>query len=133
MVFFSLTITFNNFVYAQDPSITNNADTDKNFNIAVASDWGCKEDAEKTAKNIQSHNPELVIAGGDLSYKESGACWIEIIAPFKEKTTISMGDHEYPDTYGGKAGALNNYLKPLGIPNTYYSFNLNNVHFVAID
>lgn len=132
-VIFSLTLTLNNFVHAQDPSITNTAGIAKNFNIAVASDWGCKGDAEKTVKNIQSHNPELVIAGGDLSYKESGACWIDIIAPLKEKTTISMGDHEYYDTDGGKAGAVNNYLKPLGMTNTYYSFNLNNVHFVAID
>ena len=132
-VIFSLTITFNNFVYAQDPSPTDNTDIDKNFNIAVASDWGCKEEAEKTAKNIQFHNPELVIAGGDLSYEENGACWMEIIAPFKEKTVISMGDHEYHDTDGGKVGAMNDYLKPLDITNTYYSFNLNNVHFVAID
>ena len=44
-----------------------------------------------------------------------------------------MGDHEYYDTDGGKVGAMNDYLKPLDITNTYYSFNLNNVHFVAID
>jgi hypothetical protein len=58
---------------------------------------------------------------------------MDIIAPFKDKTTISMGDHDYDDTVGGKAGAMNNYLKPLGMTNTYYSFNLHNVHFLAID
>ena len=107
--------------------------TPKNFNITVASDWGCKEDTQKTADNIQSKNPELVIAGGDLSYKGSGECWTDIIALFESKTTISMGDHEYHDTYGGKNGAVNDYLKPLGMTNTYYSFNINNVHIVAID
>jgi hypothetical protein len=119
--------------YAQDSSMKNAVHTPNNFNIAIASDWGCKGDAEKTANNIQYHNPELVIAGGDLSYKGSAACWMDIIAPFKDKTTISMGDHDYDDTVGGKAGAMNNYLKPLGMTNTYYSFNLYNVHFLAID
>jgi hypothetical protein len=119
--------------YAQDSSMKNAVHTPNNFNIAIASDWGCKGDAEKTANNIQYHNPELVIAGGDLSYKGSAACWMDIIAPFKDKTTISMGDHDYDDTVGGKAGAMNNYLKPLGMTNTYYSFNLHNVHFLAID
>ena len=78
-----LTIPLNNLVYAQDSSITNTPPiTSKNLNIAVASDWGCKEDAQKTAENIQSKNPEHVIAGGDLSYKGSGVCWTDIIAPF---------------------------------------------------
>ncbi len=130
--FFSLILTLNHLVYAQD-SITHTLGSPNTFNIAVASDWGCKGDAEKTAKNIQSHNPELVIAGGDLSYKGSSACWMNIIAPFKDKTTISMGDHDYDDTVGGKVGAVHDYLKPLGMTNTYYAFNLHNVHFLAID
>ena len=129
----SLIPTLTNLGYAQDSSMKNAVHTPNNFNIAIASDWGCKGDAEKTANNIQYHNPELVIAGGDLSYKGSAACWMDIIAPFKDKTTISMGDHDYDDTIGGKAGAMNNYLKPLGMTNTYYSFNLHNVHFLAID
>ncbi len=44
-----------------------------------------------------------------------------------------MGDHEYQDTDGGKAGAVSDYLKPLGMTNTYYSFNLNTIHLLAID
>ena len=130
---FSLTIQFNTLVYGQDSSITNNLKTSKNFNFAVASDWGCDEDAQKTADNIQSKNPELVIAGGDLSYKGTGTCWTDIIAPFESKTIVSMGDHEYHDTDGGKTGVVNDYLKPLGIKNSYYSFNLHNAHFIAID
>ena len=130
--FFSFILILNHLVYAQD-SITHAVGSPNTFNIAIASDWGCKGDAEKTAKNIQSHYPELVIAGGDLSYKGSSACWMDIIAPFKDKTTISMGDHDYDDTVGGKVGAVHDYLKPLGMTNTYYSFNLHNVHFLAID
>src|SRR5215208_1869749 len=103
------------------------------FNIAVAADWGCKEDAKKTSKNIQDKNPELVIAAGDLSYKGQGDCWTNIISPFESKLKVSMGDHEYHDTEGGKIGVMNEYLNPLNLAKTYYSFDLNNVHFVFMD
>ena len=39
------------------------------FNIAVAADWGCDDAAKQTVQNMQNKNPELVIANGDLSYK----------------------------------------------------------------
>ena len=103
------------------------------FNIAVAADWGCKDDAKKTSRNIQEKNPELVVAAGDLSYKGQGDCWENIISPLESKLKVSMGDHEYHDTQGGTIGVLNEYLKPLDIAKTYYSFDLNNVHFVFID
>jgi hypothetical protein len=41
---------------------------------------------------------------------------------------IAMGDHEYSDTSGGETGVINQYLKPLNLPKTYYSFDMNNVH-----
>ncbi len=44
-----------------------------------------------------------------------------------------MGDHEYSDTSGGAIGIANQYLKPLNIPKTYYSFDINNVHVIVID
>jgi len=103
------------------------------FNIAVTSDWGCSADTKKTAENIQKKNPELVIAGGDASYHKSSQCWFDIIKPFKSKTKIAMGDHEYSDTIGGATGVINQYLKPLNLQKTYYSFDMNNVHFTIID
>ena len=103
------------------------------FNIAVASDWGCDKNTKKTAKNIQKKNPELVIAAGDLSYDKSANCWFEIIQPFKSKMKIAMGDHEYSDTTGGAIGIVNQYLKPLNLQKTYYSFDMNNVHITVID
>jgi hypothetical protein len=103
------------------------------FNIAVSSDWGCSADTKKTAENIQKKNPELVIAGGDASYHKSSECWFDIIKPFKSKTKIAMGDHEYSDTIGGATGVMNQYLKPLNLQKTYYSFDMNNVHFTIID
>ncbi len=103
------------------------------FNIAVAADWGCDENATKTAKNIQEKNPELVIAAGDLSYDESADCWFEIIESFKSRMKIAMGDHEYSDTSGGAIGIIDQYLKPLNLTKTYYSFDMNNVHVTVID
>ena len=103
------------------------------FNIAVAADWGCDENATKTAENIQKKNPEIVIAAGDLSYKKSADCWFEIIEPFFSRVKIAMGDHEYSDTTGGATGIINEYLKPLNMTKTYYSFDINNIHFTVID
>ena len=107
--------------------------TDTTFNIAVAADWGCSDDTQKTAQNIQAKNPEIVIAAGDLSYDDSSECWFEIIQPFKSKMKIAMGDHEYSDTEGGAVGIINEYLKPLNLQKTYYSFDMNNVHVVVLD
>ena len=103
------------------------------FNIAVAADWGCDENATKTVQNIQEKNSELVIAAGDLSYKKSADCWFEIIEPFFSRLKIAMGDHEYSDTTGGATGIINEYLKPLDMTKTYYSFDVNNIHFTVID
>ena len=131
-------INFNTTIYSQEslPNTQNYHSIEsvkKPFNIAVASDWGCDENAQATAKNIQSKDPELVIAGGDASYEKSASCWFEIIQPFQSKTKIAMGDHEYSDTSGGATGVINQYLKPLNLAKTYYSYDLNNAHFVFID
>jgi Calcineurin-like phosphoesterase len=124
-------------VYAQDslpnPQKHDTESVKKSYNVAVASDWGCDDNAKTTAKNIQSKDPELVIAGGDASYKKSAECWFKIIQPFKSKLKIAMGDHEYSDTSGGVTGIINQYLKPLNLAKTYYSYDLNNAHFVFID
>jgi hypothetical protein len=130
VLFTGLIINLNYDIYAQESS-SNIENT--NFNIAVAADWGCDENAEKTAQNIHAKDPELVIANGDLSYGKSAECWFEIIQPFKSKMTIAMGDHEYSDTSGGATGVLNQYLKPLNLPKTYYSIDVNNVHVTVLD
>jgi Calcineurin-like phosphoesterase len=121
--------------YSQDiiSNSYNSENLDEEFNIAVAGDWGCEEDTKKTAENIQKKNPELVIAAGDLSYEGSADCWFEIITPFKSKMNIAMGDHEYSDTSGGENGIIDQYLKPLNLAKTYYSFDMKNVHVTIID
>jgi hypothetical protein len=133
-----ISFTFN-YIYATETTTTgivnssNTNQTKKVFNFAVASDWGCSKDAKKTAENIQEKNPEVVITGGDLSYGKSADCWFEIIKPFISKMKIAIGDHEYSDTIGGAIGVVNQYLKPLNLAKTYYSFDMNNAHFVFMD
>jgi hypothetical protein len=120
-------------LYTNETLQIDNNNKNNNFNIAVAADWGCDDAAKKTVQNMQNNNPELVIAAGDLSYHESANCWFEIIQPLKSKMKIAMGDHEYRDTTGGALGILNQYLKPLNLEKTYYSFDMNNVHVTVID
>lgn len=114
-------------------STTTQTENKHPFNIAVTADWGCSEDTKKTVKNIQNKNPELVISAGDASYHDSSECWFEIIKPLKSKMKIAMGDHEYSDTIGGVTGVMNQYLKPLNLEKTYYSFDKYNVHITVID
>jgi predicted MPP superfamily phosphohydrolase len=119
--------------YSQDliSNSYNIENLNEHFNIAIGGDWGCEEDTEKTVENIQNKNPELVIAAGDLSYEESADCWFEIIQPLKSKMKIAMGDHEYSDTSSGEKGIIDQYLKPLNLQKTYYSFDINNVHVIG--
>ena len=51
----------------------------------------------------------------------------------KIKDDDSHGNHDYSDTSGGAIGILNQYLKPLNLPKTYYSFDINNVHVTIIN
>jgi hypothetical protein len=118
---------------SQKNKTTTTEEKPSSFNIAVAADWGCKENAKKTGENIQNKNPELVIANGDLSYKKSANCWMEIIQPLKSKMKVAMGDHEYSEITGGSEGIINQYLKPLNLAKTYYSFDMHNVHVTVID
>ncbi|MDR4512833.1 MAG: metallophosphoesterase [Nitrososphaeraceae archaeon] len=128
----TLILTSGTVIYAEVPS--NDTSIKKtNLNIAVAADWGCNDDAKRTSENIQDKNPDLVIAAGDLSYKGQVSCWENIISPFESKLKIALGDHEYSDTKGGKTGVINEYLKPLDLSTTYYSFDKNNAHFLVID
>ena len=58
------------------------------FNFAAAGDWGCNSNTNKTVISMQSKNPELVLGLGDYSYKNTAACWLQIIDPIDEKMKI---------------------------------------------
>ena len=97
------------------------------FNFAAAGDWACTDKAKNTVKNIIDHDPELVLALGDLSYDNSAKCWLKIIKPIVEKTKIVIGNHE-----ADSSKKLKTYMKAFNLQKQYYSFNYYNVHFLAL-
>lgn len=101
---------------------------DQNFNIAAAGDFGCGKNANKTVSNMLSKEPEVVLALGDLSYRKSPDCWFDLFSPLEKdgRTTIAIGDNElYPLKF-------NQYLNHFNMSKPYYSFDYNNVHFLAM-
>jgi hypothetical protein len=97
------------------------------FNFAAAGDWACTSKAKDTVKNIIDHDAELILALGDLSYDNSAKCWLKIIKPIAEKTKIVIGNHEVESSK-----KLKDYMKAFNLEKQYYSFNYQNVHFLAL-
>ena len=103
------------------------SDSKGGFNFAAVGDWACTSNTKGTVKNIIAQNPELVLALGDLSYDSGAKCWFKIIKPIAEKTKIAIGNHE---TESSKK--LKDYMKAFNLDKQYYSFNYQNVHFLAL-
>src|SRR5918994_616057 len=97
------------------------------FNFAAAGDWACTSKAKDTVKNIIDHDAELILALGDFSYDSSAKCWLKIIKPIAEKTKIVIGNHE-----ADSSKKLKDYMKAFDLEKQYYSFNYQNVHFLAL-
>jgi Calcineurin-like phosphoesterase len=97
------------------------------FNFAAVGDWACTSKTKATVKNIIAQNPEIVLALGDLSYDNGAKCWLKIIKPVAEKTKIAIGNHEVESSK-----KLKNYMKAFNLEKQYYSFNYQNVHFLAL-
>jgi hypothetical protein len=97
------------------------------FNFAAAGDWACTSKAKDTVKNIIDHDTDLILALGDLSYDNSAKCWLKIIKPIAEKTKIVIGNHEVESSK-----KLKDYMKAFNLEKQYYSFNYQNVHFLAL-
>src|SRR5918996_629907 len=103
------------------------------FNFAAVGDWGCTDDTTNTIKNIQNKDPELVLALGDLSYENTGNCWLNETSSINNKLEIAIGNHDYDDKKGDPTLLQAQYKKHFGLSNTYYSFDYHNVHFIAMD
>jgi hypothetical protein len=63
---------------------------------------GCTDDTSDTIKTIQNKDPELVLALGDLSYENTGNCWLNwlyvLLLNTKHKTdyhTIQISHKTY--------------------------------------
>jgi hypothetical protein len=107
-----------------------NATASSGFNFAAGGDWGCTDNTIDTVNNILEKSPELVLGLGDYSYGEeygedSEKCWFDITKPIDGIMKIAIGNH---DT-GADLEALMNHF---GLTEQYYSFDYQNVHFIAL-
>jgi len=100
----------------------------KDFNFAVAADFGCSENARNTIKNMEDKKPELVLPLGDLSVDKTANCWLDLISTFDDKSEITFGYHDVKD---GES-KLNQYKDAFGLDNLYYSFDYRHVHFLIM-
>src|SRR5918996_5270816 len=123
------------FAYAANTTTTASSSSlpsTANLNFAAVGDWGCTGDTTNTIKNIQNKDPELVLALGDLSYENTGNCWLNETGSINNKLKIAMGNHEHGEE-GDPTFIQTQYKKHFGLSNTYYSIDYYNVHFIAID
>ena len=100
------------------------------FNFAVAGDFGCGPKAIQTVSNMAAKKPELVIALGDLSYQKDARCWFNTVAPLDSQgiLKIAIGEHDVDDNLT----KYKDYLQHFNLTNPYYSFDYQNVHFLAM-
>jgi hypothetical protein len=97
------------------------------FNFAAAGDWGCNSNTNKTVMNMQGKNPELVLGLGDYSYRNTAGCWLQMIDPIDEKMKIIIGNHE-----SEPLSLLKRYMSHFNLTKQYYSFDYQNLHFIAM-
>ena len=97
------------------------------FNFAAAGDWGCSSNTNNTIHSMQSKNLELVLGLGDFSYKNTAGCWLQMIDPIDEKMKIIIGGHD-----SEPLSLLSQYMNHFNLTKQYYSFDYQNVHFIAM-
>jgi 3',5'-cyclic AMP phosphodiesterase CpdA len=107
------------------------------FNFAAAGDWGCNSNTKNTINNIIHKNPELVLGLGDFSYQDSADCWLQRTSQMDDKLKITPGNHDHlnyrgGDVYQRSQDRLQQYMTHFNLSRQYYSFNHQNVHFVAM-
>jgi len=106
----------------------NNSKDDDNSNFIAAGDWACNKETKKTIKKISKLDPELVLGLGDYTFESiSPQCWFDISKPIDDKLKIAIGNHDldYQISY---YQLLNHY----NLQEPYYSFDFQNIHFLAI-
>src|ERR671921_2351665 len=102
-----------------------NAPSSSDFNFGAAGDWGCTDDTSDTVNNILDKAPEIVLGLGDYSYDDDSAdCWFDVTQPIDNIMKISIGNHDVEH--------LEAFMNHFGLTEQYYSFDYQNVHFIAL-
>ena len=100
------------------------------FNFVAAGDFGCGDEPNRTIEGMTKMDPEIVIALGDLSYDKSADCWLNSMTPLDNpgRIKITIGNHDLTK----KMIKYNTYLQHFNMTKPYYSFDYQNVHFLAM-
>lgn len=114
--------------------------------VAFVADVGRSEDSWKVLDAVRAAKPDLVIAGGDITYANGVSSkwdqWLTAAQPLAASVPLmtALGNHE---TYCDKNGQLEpcsrepaEYLEHFRMPNEgklYYDFDWGPAHFVALD
>jgi len=109
----------NIFLHGSLPSSSNNI-----TNFAVVADVGIETESFATLKNIEAVDPELILFAGDLSYI-GPAKWFRI-SDFLglDRMYVALGNHELDEK--------TTYMEHYGMKKEFYSFDYENVHFIAL-
>jgi predicted phosphodiesterase len=108
------------------------------FNFGAAGDWGDTDDTGDTARNMADHGVELALLLGDLSYSSSlrdiNDWWHDDIAPLHGISVAVLGNHD-----DNNSPLMDRYHSLIELSDEdpdndwIYSFNYQNVHFLAIN
>ena len=103
--------------------------------IVAAGDFGCRPVAQNNIKQIEMQKPDIFLVLGDLSYEPSMDCWYIMTKELDSKIKIAIGNHEDEEEKlkGGSKELKDSLLKHYDLPNSYYSFDYGNVHFLVLD
>jgi hypothetical protein len=111
-----------------DDSGNGNENGEENFNFATVGDFGCSTNTQNTIESMQSKDPEIVLALGDLSYHSTADCWFDMMSPIKDKLMITLGHHDVED---GQA-KMSQYMNSFAMDKPFYSYDYNKVHFLVM-
>ncbi len=106
------------------------------FNFAAVGDWGCTSNTKNMVNNIIDKDPELVLGLGDYAYRQNAECWFQLVDPIDHKMKIVIGNHDaraiINKTSLPSPTRLQQYMDHFNLSRQYYSFDHQNVHFIAM-
>jgi len=93
------------------------------INFAVVGDVGTLPTSLQTLESVDLTNPEVILFAGDLSYGPAKD-WFDISNFLGlDRIYIALGNHEHPKSA---------YMEHYGMQKEFYSFDYENVHFIAL-
>ena len=129
-----------NFININDNNNNTSVNQDQTLNkqkikIVAAGDFGCRPIAQNNIKQIELQKPDLFLVLGDLSYEPTMDCWYTMTKALDSKIKIAIGNHEDEEekAKGGSKELKDSLLEHYNLPNSYYSFDYGNVHFLVLD